>query len=86
MYRAAQALLQPRTGLCEVLHQPLDRLAFAQAEWRVVCWGLLRLRTVGLRLCAPQTERAARAAWSLSDCLRAARLLALPAPSVRDAV
>jgi hypothetical protein len=29
-------LLQPCTGLCEVLHQPLDRLAVAQAECQVV--------------------------------------------------
>jgi hypothetical protein len=86
IYRAAQALLQPCTGLCEVLHQPLDRLAFAQAEWQVGCCGLLRLRTVGLQLCGPQTQRAERAACSFSDRLGAALMLAPLAATVRLAV
>jgi hypothetical protein len=47
---------------------------------------LLRLRSVGLRLCAPQTERAEHTAGSFSDCLRAALLLTPPASAVRDAV
>ena len=44
------------------------------------------IRTVGLWLCAPQTQRAERAAWSSSDCLGAALVLAAPASAMRDAV
>jgi hypothetical protein len=48
---------------------------------------LLRLRAVGLRLCAPQTERAVHTASnSDSDCLGAALRLAPLAASVRLAV
>jgi hypothetical protein len=47
---------------------------------------LLRLRAVGLRLCAPQTERAEHAAGSFSDWLRAALLLTPLASTVRLAV
>jgi hypothetical protein len=45
---------------------------------------LLRLRAVGLRLCAPQTERAEHTAWCASDCLGTALLLTAPAPTVRE--
>ena len=51
-----------------------------------LCPWLLRLRTVGLRLCAPQTQRAERAAWSVSGCLGAALVLAAPASAMRLAV
>jgi hypothetical protein len=47
---------------------------------------LLHLRAVGLRRCAPQTERAEHAAWRSSDCLGAALLLTALAATVRDAV
>ena len=53
----------------------------AGAHLRLLC-----LRAVGLRLCAPQTDRAEHAAWTSSDGLRAALLLTPPASTVRDAV
>ena len=53
----------------------------AGAHLRLLC-----LSGVGLRLCAPQTERAEDAAWHLSDGLRAALLLTPLASTVRLAV
>jgi hypothetical protein len=53
----------------------------AGAHLRLLC-----LRAVGLRLCAPQTERAEHAAWHSSDGLRAALRLTPLASTVRDAV
>jgi hypothetical protein len=61
-----------------------DRLAREQAGCQAVSCGLRRRRIVALRLV--RAARAEHTAWHLSDCLRAARLLAPPAPTVRGAV